>query len=80
MTVFPSLRDTVRRGAAIFPGQQGRSQGLSQAVSFPADDFSEKYFVMFCFVFNSGLIIFCPYRIFLVVLVPSSGVSTAILA
>lgn len=77
MTVFPSLRDTVRRGAAIFPGQQGRSQGLSQAVSFPADDFSEKYFVLF---FNSGLIIFCPYRIFLVVLVSSSGVSTAILA
>lgn len=49
MTVFPSLRDTVRRGAAIFPGQQGRSQELSQAVSFPADDFSEKYFVLFCF-------------------------------
>lgn len=76
MTVFPSLRDTVRRGAAIFPGQQGHSQGLSQAISFPAEDLSEKCFVWF---FNSGLIIFCPYRIFLVVLVPSSGVLTAIL-
>lgn len=77
MTVFPSLRDTVRRGAAIFPGQQGHSQGLSQAVSFPADDFSEKRFVLF--FFNSGLIIFRPYRILLVVLVPLSGVLTAIL-
>lgn len=54
MTVFPSLRDTVRRGAAIFPGQQGHSQGLSQAVSFPADDFSEKRFVLFFLIQDSS--------------------------